>query len=375
MVFPILIVPLVALIGRGITWMGFLSFFKGQTIEADDCLAMMDGFYRRQVKATDSKDGVLTANEFRHFFKCAAEFDTNDPETSPLAAKALSALEYAPRATHRDRKKCVLCQLLVLDLFSSPCDKLNKNELQASFFSWLCALHGLDMQLQARMQQGAIRRMSMNLLRLHARVDVLRQASRTTFGLGLIWYSSLSMLRVMVMDECHEQSSERTLKATLRRQIITWIKWMDSNQKERILILMALLLCPSGTSFSIFVQKMIQMTPPRRRRQQKHWLPLNMHKTRAQQGVHKNRKKLRFVYRNISFAGRCVVFVGMRLFLGSASHVSSCISGRFRLQISGPVLLPCLIKSIQPLLMMAAFLARNSDFIFKATLRKQMREL
>jgi len=79
---------------RKITKAELAAHFRGNTKEADDCLAMMDGFDARHQGYP--ANGIITISEFRHYFQCAAEFDTNDPCTSPMAAKALSALEYAP---------------------------------------------------------------------------------------------------------------------------------------------------------------------------------------------------------------------------------------------------------------------------------------
>jgi len=46
-------------------------------------------------------DGIITLEEFQHYFRFIAKDDTGNAETSPLACKALLALEYQP--TERDK--------------------------------------------------------------------------------------------------------------------------------------------------------------------------------------------------------------------------------------------------------------------------------
>ena len=63
----------------------------------------MDGFVDAHTE--EAADGVITRQEWRHYFDFVAEEDTNNPETSPACAKVLSALEYAeiykgPAGTH-----------------------------------------------------------------------------------------------------------------------------------------------------------------------------------------------------------------------------------------------------------------------------------
>lgn len=69
------------------------AHFKGNTEEADYYMDQMDGFEPEE-KDTDP-DGFITLSEWHEFFNFCAEDDTNDATTSPAAAKALAALEYA----------------------------------------------------------------------------------------------------------------------------------------------------------------------------------------------------------------------------------------------------------------------------------------
>lgn len=68
----------------------------------------MDGFVDAHTE--EAADGVITRQEWRHYFDFVAEEDTNNPETSPACAKVLSALEYAEiykRPTGAQQKKAV----------------------------------------------------------------------------------------------------------------------------------------------------------------------------------------------------------------------------------------------------------------------------
>ena len=78
---------------RNLLLINFLQFFVPQK-EADAYMAMMDGFAEDNDEDS-TPDGLITIEEWHEYFHMMAADDTDDATTSPGAAKALAALEYA----------------------------------------------------------------------------------------------------------------------------------------------------------------------------------------------------------------------------------------------------------------------------------------